>query len=276
MLAAGHAPGRSLRYVSVTMRSAMLALVLKLTLAPALVATATRVAGRLGHRAGGLVGGLPVVAGPILLIYAIEQGEAFAAEAARGAVLGIVSLVGFCLAYALAALRRGTAVALAAGWTAFGAGTVAFSAVTPPLALGTAVTLAAVAGGTAALYRLIPESDPGKRGPDLLAWRLAVTAVLVLALTGVAGSLSPHLAGLLAPFPIITAVLAGFTQFHTGPGAAVELLAGLSGALVCFTAFFATLAALIGPLGAATAFALATGASLAGWGMLVAVVARSR
>ena len=99
----------------------VLALVLKLTLAPALVAAATRVAGRLGHRAGGLVGGLPVVAGPILLIYAVEQGQAFAAEAAAGAVLGIVSLVGFCLAYALAARRHGTAIALAAGWAAFGA-----------------------------------------------------------------------------------------------------------------------------------------------------------
>ena len=108
----------------------MLALVLKLTLAPALVATATRVAGRLGHRAGGLVGGLPVVAGPILLIYAVEQGQAFAGEAAAGAVLGIVSLVGFCLAYALAARRHSTAVALAAGWAAFGVGTAAFVAVT--------------------------------------------------------------------------------------------------------------------------------------------------
>ena len=36
----------------------MLALALKLTLAPALVAAATMVARRLGHRAGGLVGGL--------------------------------------------------------------------------------------------------------------------------------------------------------------------------------------------------------------------------
>ena len=91
-----------------TIARPVLALVLKLTLAPALVATATQVAGRLGHRAGGLVGGLPVVAGPILLIYAVEQGQAFAAEAAAGAVLGIVSLVGFCVAYALAARRHGT------------------------------------------------------------------------------------------------------------------------------------------------------------------------
>ena len=253
----------------------MLALALKLTLAPALVASATRVARRLGHRAGGLVGGLPVVAGPILLIYGVEQGEAFAAQAARGAVLGIVSLVGFCLAYALTARHHSTAAALAAGWAAFGLGTLAFVGVTPPLALSTALTLAVVAAGTFALHRLTPPTEPGEPGPDLLVWRLAVTAVLVLALTGVAGSLSAHLAGLLAPFPIITAVLAGFTQAHTGPGAAIELLAGLSGALVCFTVFFATLAALIEPVGAPVAFVVATVAALASWGVLIAVVSRA-
>jgi hypothetical protein len=255
---------------------AVLALVLKLTLAPALVATATKVAGRLGHRAGGLVGGLPVVAGPILLIYAVEQGEGFARQAAAGAVLGIISLVGFCLAYALTAERAGTTAALAAGWIAFGVGTVVFVPVHPPLAVSTAVTLAAVAGGAALLHRWAPGPAEGEPGRDLLAARLTVTAVLVLALTAVAGSLSPHLAGLLAPFPIITAVLAGFTQAHSGPGAAVELLAGLAGALVCFTVFFAALAALIAPLGAAAAFVLATVAALGAWALLVAVVARER
>jgi len=252
----------------------VLALVLKLTLAPALVATATRVAGRLGHRAGGLVGGLPVVAGPILLIYAVEQGEAFADEAAAGAVLGIVSLVGFCVAYALVARRHGTAAALAAGWAAFGAGTVAFATVEPPLVVSTALSLAAVGAGSVTLRRMAPENGHAEPGPDLLAWRLAVTAALVLALTAVAGELSPHLAGLLAPFPIITAVLAGFTQAHTGAGQAIELLSGLVSALVCFTAFFALLAALIGPVGAAWAFALATAGALACWAVLVAVSAR--
>ncbi|HYI34959.1 MAG TPA: hypothetical protein VEX39_00010 [Thermoleophilaceae bacterium] len=252
----------------------MLALALKLTLAPALVAIATKVAGRLGHRAGGLVGGLPVVAGPILLIYAVEQGQAFADEAAAGAVLGIVSLVGFCLAYALAARRHGTAVALAAGWAAFGAGTAAFAMVEPPLAVSTALSLTAVAVGTFALHRMAPDTAGVESGPDLLVWRLVVTATLVIALTAAAGSLSAHLAGLLAPFPIITAVLAGFTQAHTGAGAAIELLSGLSGALVCFTVFFALLAASIDAVGVAAAFALATAGALACWAVLVAVVAR--
>ena len=58
------------------------------------------------------------------------------------------------------------------------------------------------------------------------------------------------------------------------PGQAIELLSGLSTALVCFTAFFALLAALMDPVGAAAAFALATVGALACWAVLVAVVAR--
>jgi Ca2+/H+ antiporter len=77
-------------------------LALKLTLAPALVALATVVARRLGHRAGGLIGGLPVVAAPIVLIYALQHGAGYAARAAQGTVLGIVSLVGFSVVYAAA------------------------------------------------------------------------------------------------------------------------------------------------------------------------------
>ena len=54
-------------------------------------------------------------------------------------------------------------------------------------------------------------------------------------------------------------MLAGFTQAHPGAGPAIELLSGLSGALVCFTAFFALLAALMDPVGAAWAFAAGHG-----------------
>jgi hypothetical protein len=39
-----------------------------------------------------------------------------------------------------------------------------------------------------------------------------------LVLTAVSGSLGAHLSGLLAPFPIITSVLAVFTHAHSGSG----------------------------------------------------------
>lgn len=253
----------------------MLALALKLTLAPLLVAVATRVARLLGHRAGGLVGGLPVVAGPIVLIYAVEQGVPFAAEAAAGAVLGILSLIAFCLAYAALAPRAGLVGALAGGWLAFGAATAALSVVEPPLALSAALVLATIGLATWLLHRAAPgEPAPGV-GSELLGWRLLVTAMLVVALTAAAHDLSPHLAGLLAPFPIITAVLAGFTQAHASADAAIELLGGLVPALVCFLAFFAILAATLDQTSAVAAFGLATAAALALWAVLVVSV-RSR
>ncbi len=251
----------------------MLALILKLTLAPGLVYVATRVARRLGHRAGGLVGGLPVVAAPVLVIYTVEHGEAFAAVAARGAVLGVLSLTAFCVAY-VASARRPLALALAAGWVAFGVLTAAMSSFEPPLAVAAALTLAAIGAASVWIAR-IPRSHAGAedRG-DLLAWRLLVTALLVLALTAAAGKLSAHLAGLLAPFPIITAVLAGFTQARSGSDAAIELLGGLVPALVCFTGFFVVLAALIEPVGAVAAFACATVFTLMTWGLLALWVGR--
>jgi hypothetical protein len=249
----------------------VLALVLKLTLAPALVAAATVVARRLGPRAGGLISGLPVVAGPIVLIYAVEQGPQFTRVAAAAAVLGIVAQVAFCVAYAAAARRANTAAALAAAALVYAAAIAALSAARPPLAVSAVAALVAVGVGIAATRRL---QWPGPRAApsgDLLAWRLLITAALVLGLTGVAHGLSAHLAGLLVPLPIITGVLAGFTHSRAGASAAIELLHGLSLAFPCFWAFFVALAALLGHASVPLAFALATVAALACWIAMVAV-----
>ena len=67
---------------------------------------ASLAARRYGARIGGLVGGLPVVAGPILLVFALSHGRAFAADAAAGTLLGIVSLLAFIVVYARMAAER--------------------------------------------------------------------------------------------------------------------------------------------------------------------------
>jgi hypothetical protein len=248
----------------------VLALVLKLTLAPGLVAAATLAARRLGHRAGGLVGGLPVVAGPIVLIYAVEQGDGFARDAAAAGALGLISPVLFCLAYAACARPAGYVAALAAAWLAFGVATALLSPVDPPLALSVVLALVAIGGGSWLLARAVRGPVQASAPSDLLLWRLAITAALVVALTTAAHGLPAHLAGLLATFPIITPVLAGFTHVHVGADAAIELLSGLVPALVCFLAFYATLAATLASLGGPAAFGLATAVTLALWAGLVA------
>jgi hypothetical protein len=246
----------------------VLLLSLKLTLAPSLVGAATHAARRLGHRAGGLVGGLPVVAAPIVLIYALEHGTAFAAQAAAATVLGVVSLVAFCAAYAAAASRSGRAgragvpLALMAGWAAFGASTWFFADRRLGVWTGALLALAAVLLAGRSLAGRAPERREAARGRDLLIWRLLVTGAMVLALTTASGPLSPWLSGLLAPFPIITAVLAGFTHAQAGGGASIALLAGLVPGLVSFALFFVVAAVALPGVGIAAGFGLATGAAL--------------
>jgi hypothetical protein len=249
----------------------LVVLALKLLLAPSLVTAATRTARALGHRAGGLVGGLPVVAAPIVLIYAVEHGAPFAARAAQGTVLGIASLVGFAVAYAEVARRTAWPLALLAGWSAFLVATLLFATRPLPLVLSCAIAAIAVAIASRALARRVPQ-PAGPHGRDMLRWRLLATAAMVLALTTAAGSLDPWMSGLLAPFPIITAVLAAFTQAQAGPDASTELLAGLVPGLASFILFFVVVAVGLPSLGTATAFALATAAALGSHLVLAAKV----
>ena len=66
----------------------MTVLALKLLLAPLLVVASSLAGRRWGPRLAGILV-LPIVAGPILLILYVDQGNGFAAAAARAATLAI-------------------------------------------------------------------------------------------------------------------------------------------------------------------------------------------
>ena len=241
----------------------MAVLVLKLTLAPGLVGAATLASRRFGEGVGGFVGALPVVAGPILLLYGLEHGAGFAAGAAGATLLGLVSLTAFAWVYAHVALRARWILALAAGWGAFLAATALLLPVTAPAVAAAAVALA----GFALAVRTMPAGDVAPAAAAPPSWdlplRLAATAALVLILTGAAGSLGEHASGLLAPFPIVTAVLAGFTHGLRGGPAAAVLLSGLVAGLGSFAAFCLVVALAAEPLGLAGGFGAATAAAVA-------------
>ena len=139
----------------------MVQLLVKLTLAPAFVVGASLVARRYGPLIGGLVGGLPVVAGPILLAFALAHGEAFAATAAVGTLLGLVSLTAFSVVYAFLAGRLHWWLCLPAGWLTFLALTLALDGVTLSAAAGLGVAFAAFTAALAILPR--PTGPPNPR-----------------------------------------------------------------------------------------------------------------
>jgi len=248
-------------------------LAVKLLLAPSFVVGASLVARRYGPRVGGLVAGLPVVAGPILLAYALAHGREFAAGAAAGTLLGLVSLIAFVVVYARLASRAFWAASMLAGWLAFVAGTAVFSAFSPPL--GVALALAACAVALGLLWLPRPAGAP-RAHPAPPSWDLPLRATcalaLVLTLTAISGWLGPQLSGLLAPFPIIATVLATFTHAQRGPDELLRLLRGLVSGFGAFALFCFALSLALAHLSTPAAFALATALALLAQALVLALM----
>lgn len=249
----------------------------KILLAPTFVVGASLAARRYGARIGGLVGGLPVVAGPILLVFALSHGRAFAADAAAGTLLGIVSLLAFIVVYAHLASRVRWGASLIFGWGAFFAMTGALSTITMGVDPALAVVLAAVGLTLLALPRVrgerlstvsLPSWDLPLRGLSALA--------LVLALTALAGQLGAKLSGLLAPFPVIASVLAVFTHAQHGEQDLLRIMRGFVIGLVAYALFCFALAVSLESLGIAASFLLAAVAALATQAVALTVTWRRR
>jgi len=252
----------------------MALLAAKLLLAPAFVVAASLAARRYGPRVGGLIAGLPVVAGPILLIYALEHGDRFAARASVGALLGLVSLIAFVIVYARLAPNGFWGHCTLAGWLAFAVATALFSAlhVGAPVALAIAA-LAFVIGLWLSPSPLSEPPEPDRPPAWDLPMRAAAALALVLALTALAGWLGPKLSGLLTPFPIIATVLATFTHAQQGADSVRRMLRWLLAGYGAFALFCFVLAETLVPLGTAASFGLAIGVALVVQACVIAFVA---
>jgi hypothetical protein len=223
-------------------------LVLKVALAPMLVVVVTLAARRWGPRVGGMLIALPVVAGPILLVIALEHGEAFGARVARGALLGVVALSAFCVVFAAAAsARMRWPAVLLLGWAAYAGVAAAGSRWDAPPLAGFAISLAALLLARA-FFR--GDDQTQARSPSRPPWdlyaRAGSTAALVIVLTTAAGALGPAVSGVLTPFPVAASVLGAFTLAHNGPVASRALLRGFVAALPGFAAFFFIVAVALG------------------------------
>ena len=192
-------------------------LVAKILLSPLCVVAVSMAGRRWGVAIAGVLGGLPVVAGPILLVETLLHGRGFGADAAAGTLLGLAALSAFVVVYGRDAASAGPLPSVLCGWTAFLLGVAVLSPFHPPLLVALALVATCFALG---LKLLAPASGVLEATAAPPWWDLPARALaalgLVLALTAVSGALGPHLSGLLAPFPIITSVLAVFTHAHGG------------------------------------------------------------
>jgi hypothetical protein len=241
----------------------MALVVLKVLLAPLLVALATLVARRYGPALGGWFSALPVIAGPVLLVFVVEHGADFAQRAARGTLMGLVALSAFIVAYAHVARHRSVPWSLAAGWLAFVAATLPIAGWDPPAASTSACVGAALGLAWLLTRRDAPAGSPTATVDASILVRVVLTAALVLALSASGASLGPRLGGILAAFPVLASLLAAFTHTCHGGAAAGDLLHGMVAGLMGFASFCLVIAVALEPLGTVEAFGLGVLATLA-------------
>jgi hypothetical protein len=250
-------------------------LALKVLLAPGFIVAASLVSRRFGVGVAGVVAGLPAIAGPILLVLALEHGHAFARSAATGTLLGMVALVVFVLAYAAVCQRARWPWALAAGWGSF----VAVIAVLRPVHVGPLTAFVVACAACVCGLVLLPRPGPVTVRPEVhppfdLALRAGCAVVPVVSVTAAARLLGPHLSGLVAAFPVITPVLAAFTQAQQGPLEAIRLLRGMTVGFFAYALFCFTVSVGLERLGTAATFVLATVLALGTQAAAVAVMRR--
>jgi hypothetical protein len=236
---------------------------LKIVLTPGLIAVATLLERRWGPGIGGAFAGLPLTSAPVSLFLALEQGPEFAAAAAGGTLLGLLSQGAVCLVYSWLA-RRST------WWLCAAAGVVSFTSVTALLgrvslavwpAFGLVCALLVL---TAAAIPVAPAaSGPARRPRWDLPARMLVATGIVITLTAAAGRLGPTWTGLLSPFPVFALVLGVFTHRVQGSGAAARLLRGIVLGSLAHAAMFVLLASLLGRWSLGWTYALAGLAALA-------------
>ena len=236
----------------------MALLATKLLLAPLCVVGVSLAGRRWGVAVAGVLGGLPVVAGPILLVLTLLHGHSFGADAAEGALLGLAALTTFVVVYGRIAPWAPPAATVVAGWTAFLAGVALLTPIAPP---PLAALILVGAGFAVGLTLLAPPRLPLSAPMPLPWWdlpaRAAAALALVVALTAASDALGPHLSGLLAPFPVIASVLAVFTHANGGADQVRILLRNFLVGFYGFAAFCFTLAVALDSMGTAAAFSTA-------------------
>jgi hypothetical protein len=237
-------------------------LILKLCLVPSLIYLVTLIGRRWGPNAAGWFSALPIVAGPILLTMALEQGSRFVETAAAHTLIAVIAVLVFCVAYAWASGRFGVAGSLAAALGAYAVAVAGLQLVELPLLPGFVV----IVGVLALAPRLFPRVDgiaerSAKQANDL-PLRMLAGALLSFTVTWAAAGIGPRLSGFFAMFPVMGTILVGFSHHASGRAYAVNILLGMARGYYAFATFCVVLSLALRGQSIVLAFGMAAGAAL--------------
>jgi len=226
---------------------------------------------RYGGLVAGMLVGFPVVTAPVAFFMALEQGQAFGASSAAAICFALSGVSAFAIVYGLIARSRSWPAALAGAIAAyFLVSGIAVHLGDEPL-IATLWTLGIVAFGLWLAGH--PAAPPAAFvAPWWDIWlRLAITALIVLAVTAAADRLGPRLSAIPATYPAITSVITPFVHARNGEAAAAAILRGVLLSHVAFALLFLVVGATVGSLGVPLAYALATAVSLAASALVVSI-----
>src|SRR5262249_3077995 len=237
-------------------------LLLKAILAPSLIGLASWIARRWGPTIGGVFTALPLTSGPVVFVLAFERGPSFAAAASVGALLALISLSGFALAYSWSSRSLRWTGSSLVGCAAY----LVCTALLQRWSIPFDVTFVMVCGILLACVYAMPLDSVTKNRSPAPAWdgpvRMIVAAILAVGITTSAPVLGPKVSGLLTPFPVAATILAAFIHHFDGYPAAREFLRGLVKGLFSFAVFFLVIGILIERWSIGATFAMATVATL--------------
>ncbi len=203
-------------------------LIAKLLIVPSMLLLLTLVGRRYGPALAGLLSALPVFAGPVLFILALEQGNVFAAQAAHGTLLAIVAILAFSLTYAWMALSCGVAVCLLCSYATYSLTAYLLQFVHLPIEQSFAVVIGLTLCAQWAFPKVVAEqAASAPAGLFDLLLRMGCGAVLVVFVTYFASTFGSRMSGVMAMFPLMTTVLAGFSHHYSGAPFAVAMLRGM-------------------------------------------------
>lgn len=238
--------------------SSMDLLALKLTLTPLIIAAVTLAGRRWGPAVSGWLVGMPLTSGPLSLYLSLEYGESFAARAAVGTMMGLLSSVAFCVVYARVAHRFSWPPTILVSLLAF----IACTAVLRPFSPDVIIAFIVVVVGFVLSLRAFPSGAapilPTARLRMDIPLRMVSATLLVLLVTEFASLLGPRLSGLLSPLPVFGSILVVFTHHEAGPVAAGQLLRGVMVGSFAHATYFVIVASFVESSGIALTYCIAT------------------
>ncbi len=220
----------------------MVLLVMKVLLAPLLLAAGSFAAWRWGAAVGGWLLGLPLISGPVSVLLLVEHGPRFAESAARSTLLGLLATGAFISCYSLLARRARWWLTLPLAYAACLTVAWGLSFVELPVAWVAVLVLAVLAALSAAARRPAACGPVQKSGAAVMLLKMTVASISVVAITSGAGALGPHLAGLLAPLPVVLAFMTACAHRRDGQEAVRGMLGGALAGSWGGAAFFAVVA----------------------------------